>query len=308
MKIDLEKLKGMGKLNRRRFVALGATAATAACVPGCRNPDNGRGPATRPMRLFFTTHGRTALINADGSGLRYLDFNDQQMPRLPRGCGYWSLLSGCAGYTYGCAGIWNWGIPAMQDDPQETVRDWRTGMNGQSSTEMKHLAGCFGGLEWRKLEPHPELIRNQSGDWIRHMVLAKSPAGDLVVAYLPDNESICVDWRSLPGRIAARWFDPKSGRSAAVQESIRDPDSRTFERPRGWEDAVFILRRKCQSLACQKVSRCSALLPRKSGFASLVGFSFGCLNSHDRSRRSSGGFFARLTVAGYSHDSGIPED
>ena len=74
MRIDLEKLQGMGKLNRRRFVALGASAAATACLPGCRNMDNGRGPATRPLRLFFTTQGRTALINADGSGLRYLDF------------------------------------------------------------------------------------------------------------------------------------------------------------------------------------------------------------------------------------------
>ena len=74
MKIDLEKLEGMGKLNRRRFVALGASAAATACLPGCRNMDHGGGPTTRPMRLFFTTQGRTALINADGRGLRYLDF------------------------------------------------------------------------------------------------------------------------------------------------------------------------------------------------------------------------------------------
>lgn len=36
MKIDLEKLKGMGKLNRRRFVALGASAAATASLTGCR--------------------------------------------------------------------------------------------------------------------------------------------------------------------------------------------------------------------------------------------------------------------------------
>jgi TolB protein len=36
--------------------------------------DRGRGSAKRPMRLFFTTQGRTALINANRSGLRYLDF------------------------------------------------------------------------------------------------------------------------------------------------------------------------------------------------------------------------------------------
>ena len=65
------------------------------------------------------------------------------------------------------------------------VRDWRTGLNKPSSTEMKHMAEFFSGLEWWTLEPRPELILNQSGDWTKHMVLAKSATGDLVVAYLP---------------------------------------------------------------------------------------------------------------------------
>ena len=37
------------------------------------------------------------------------EFNQKQLARLPRSCGYLTFLSGAAGYTYGCAGIWNWG-------------------------------------------------------------------------------------------------------------------------------------------------------------------------------------------------------
>ncbi len=74
MRIEPEKLKGNGKLTRRRFVAMGAAAAAAVCVPGCVDTADRRGPVRRPMRMFFTTQGRTALINSDGSGLRYLDF------------------------------------------------------------------------------------------------------------------------------------------------------------------------------------------------------------------------------------------
>jgi Tol biopolymer transport system component len=61
-------------MNRRRFLAL--TAATTALIPlsGCRTPDPHRGSAGPRRGLFFTTQGRTAFINADGSGLRYLDF------------------------------------------------------------------------------------------------------------------------------------------------------------------------------------------------------------------------------------------
>src|SRR6266404_3074403 len=62
------------KLSRRRFIALGAASAAVACVSGCRSAGKGRGTPKRQARLFFTSQGRTALINADGTGLHYLDF------------------------------------------------------------------------------------------------------------------------------------------------------------------------------------------------------------------------------------------
>jgi TolB protein len=61
-------------MNRRRFIRLAVAGIAASSLPGNRGitlePTAARGPA----RLFFTTQGRTALINADGTGLRYLDF------------------------------------------------------------------------------------------------------------------------------------------------------------------------------------------------------------------------------------------
>src|SRR5438874_11687275 len=45
-----------------------------ASVPGCRSADKGRGTTKRQAGLFFTSQGRTALINADGTGLHYFDF------------------------------------------------------------------------------------------------------------------------------------------------------------------------------------------------------------------------------------------
>ena len=62
------------RLSRRRFVALGFAGAAIASLPGCRSADQGLSSTRRRARLFFTTQGRTALINADGTGLRYFDF------------------------------------------------------------------------------------------------------------------------------------------------------------------------------------------------------------------------------------------
>jgi len=70
--------------SRRRFIALGVAAAAIASLPGCRSTDKGRGSKKRQARLFFTTRGRTALIDADGTGLRYFDFKVPDQVLFPR--------------------------------------------------------------------------------------------------------------------------------------------------------------------------------------------------------------------------------
>jgi TolB protein len=59
---------------RRRFLALTGTAAALSAFSGCKTDDAARTAARRRARLFFTTQGRTAVIHADGSGLRTFDF------------------------------------------------------------------------------------------------------------------------------------------------------------------------------------------------------------------------------------------
>jgi TolB protein len=62
------------KLNRRRFVALSLAATSIGLFAGCRGTAMSRENRKQNSRLFFTTQGRTALMNADGTGLRYLEF------------------------------------------------------------------------------------------------------------------------------------------------------------------------------------------------------------------------------------------
>ena len=62
------------KLNRRQFLA--AAFVPMAAGVSCRSPVGARqSRASRPARFFFVSRGQTALINADGTGLRYLEFD-----------------------------------------------------------------------------------------------------------------------------------------------------------------------------------------------------------------------------------------
>lgn len=62
-------------LNRRQFMlaaaAAGSVLANASCRAPSKKPNQSSG---RPPRFFFTSQGRTAVMGADGSGLRYFDF------------------------------------------------------------------------------------------------------------------------------------------------------------------------------------------------------------------------------------------
>ncbi|MFT3702102.1 MAG: hypothetical protein QM802_07020 [Agriterribacter sp.] len=57
----------MQKLSRRHF--LYSTLLPLLCGTGLRNPEK------VSKQFFFTSQGKTAVINIDGSGLRFLDFN-----------------------------------------------------------------------------------------------------------------------------------------------------------------------------------------------------------------------------------------
>jgi hypothetical protein len=146
------------------------------------------------------------------------------------------------GYTYGCAGVWNWGLKVTHDDPQASLWDWRIGMNRPSSTETKHLAAFFQGLNWWELEPHHEVIFNQAEDWTKRMVLAKSGKEDLAVAYLPDNPAITLEMSAFSTPMAWRCFNPLTGQYQPGEGTAENRGQKTLARPTGWEDALLVLR------------------------------------------------------------------
>ncbi len=62
-------------MNRREFLALVALTP-ALTVTSCRQPSASSGARTpRAGRFFFTSQGKTAVMNADGTGLRYFEFH-----------------------------------------------------------------------------------------------------------------------------------------------------------------------------------------------------------------------------------------
>ena len=62
------------KLTRRQFLAAATLGPLVTSSVSCRT-DSSREGKGRPARITFVSQGKTALINSDGTGLRYLELN-----------------------------------------------------------------------------------------------------------------------------------------------------------------------------------------------------------------------------------------
>jgi len=158
-----------------------------------------------------------------------------------------SWLSGAMGYTCGAGdlppkvpqgsgAVWKW-----VTDP-EKYDYWKKALQWDSAFQMQHLHDFLAAIEWWRLEPAHDLVRNQPDDVKRRMVLAKSAAGDLAVAYLPDNDAIEIDVSEFPAALEARWFDPVRGRYTAAAGRIEDKGIRRLTPP-AKGDWVLLLQR-----------------------------------------------------------------
>ncbi|MBI4910659.1 MAG: DUF4038 domain-containing protein [Acidobacteria bacterium] len=174
-----------------------------------------------------------------------LHYGQPYPKRLPRSAAYVSFLSGAKGYTYGCGGIWNWGLPHA-----ESTAGWPfdVALNQPSSTHMRYLAEFLSRIEWWRLEPAHALIRNQPEEWTRRMALAISASGDLAVAYLPENSRIVIDLRAFPQGLQAVWFEPSTNRYLPAVGTQANRAESAWEKPSSWEDAVLLLTKSKEAI------------------------------------------------------------
>lgn len=154
-----------------------------------------------------------------------------------RDCAYLSALSGSAGYTYGASGIYEWGLYEYK-----TGLEWDDAIELDSADQMEYFQAFFNAIDWQKLVPHHELVKNQNTtDWMKYIPLAASEDGTLLVAYLPDNASALIDLSGYAEPMSGTWFNPLTGQYLPIAGQIPGGGDQTFTKPAGWGEAVLTL-------------------------------------------------------------------
>ena len=133
-----------------------------------------------------------------------------------RNSAYWSIFATpVAGISYGSHTIWPWlrvgDVPINHGKKEPSDITWQDALSHPGSIQIGYLSGFFSKLEWWKLFPANELLKEQPGtdapqQW--QSVLATHDRKTILV-YLPSKDATTLV-NAHEKRYSVQWFEPKS--------------------------------------------------------------------------------------------------
>lgn len=165
-----------------------------------------------------------------------------------RNSAYWSIFSTpVAGVSYGSHTIWPWlrtgDTPINHGKKDPSPITWYDALFHDGSIQIGYLSGVFREIEWWKLVPANELLREQPGTealprW--QSVLATSDRNTILV-YVPVQDKVKLSDIDAT-RYTARWFDTANNRY--LKADITRNNSGLETHTPVDSDAILILYRK----------------------------------------------------------------
>ena len=157
--------------------------------------------------------------------------------RAMRAQAYWAVLSGATGQLYGNHYTWQF------------LEGWQGTLNSPGAVQMANFTALFQSRPWHDLVPDQDhsVVTSGLGDFgsSDYVTAARTPDGRLVMAYVPTARTVTVDMGRLSGPTTARWYDPASGTSVIISDSLSNSGLVPFTTPGGnadgYEDWVLVL-------------------------------------------------------------------
>ena len=135
-----------------------------------------------------------------------------------RTAAYWSMLSGAAGYTYGCNDIWQ--MYRIDREPKILARtDWEEAIHLPGSKHVMYMKELLLSFPWQKIINDQSIILNKNLEDSTHIVCAIGNKKDFILSYTPIGKPIKLDLSKMNAReVKAFWYNPRSGKSVKIGE------------------------------------------------------------------------------------------
>lgn len=160
-----------------------------------------------------------------------------------------ALLCGCAGYTYGAAGVWALKWDAMDSqwkDYNYRIESWYAGMTLPGATQMSLLQKFFSELSWWQLTPRFTDPCWASWEEAESCVLA-SDGNKLYVVYCYGTTCRGTLMQlDISATYTAHWYNPRTGEQTLIATGISSKDGEWCVPEKAEGDWVLVLRVNCR--------------------------------------------------------------
>lgn len=134
-----------------------------------------------------------------------------------RRAGYWSLLSGAMGHTYGNHNVWQMWEPGR--DPVTFARTpWREAVSWPGANQAGFMRRAFESREWWRLESAPELIVDGPNSHGRDVLAARASDGSFLMVYTPWGSRFSLSSEATGAR--CWWFNPRDASHVECGEPV----------------------------------------------------------------------------------------
>jgi hypothetical protein len=154
---------------------------------------------------------------------------------------YWSIISGAAGYTYGCNDIWQ--MYDINREPNISARtDWQAALELPGSSQMKYMKEIFEIFPWQRIELNQALILNDNPEEESYILSAAGENNDFIIAYTPSGKSIEIDLTKMNSEnVKAYWFNPRSGKIKHIGDFETDMPHEFQPWSNGWGSDFLLI-------------------------------------------------------------------
>ncbi len=149
-----------------------------------------------------------------------------------RRAGYWSMLSGAMGHTYGNHNVWQFWQPGRP--PISHARaPWQQAVHYPGAWQAGYVRKVFEAIAWQTLRPAQELLRSGPKEASKTVVVAADDERSLIAAYSPFGSAFMIDLSDRPpsAGVNARWFNPRDAKSIPFNVSKISGNVAAFDPP-----------------------------------------------------------------------------
>jgi len=126
-----------------------------------------------------------------------------------RRAGWWSMMAGACGHTYGNHNIWQMWQPGR--DPISVSRTpWQESIDYPGAFQAGYMKSFFENLDWQKLVPNSEIVKSGPNTNGMEILASTASDGSFLVAYSPYGANFSLDLSDMAeGNLGAQWFNPR---------------------------------------------------------------------------------------------------